>query len=167
MDISQLSPKYKIRKLTEADIDSIYALSISNPLFYQHCPPYVTRERILKEMYALPPRTTYGDKYYIGFWNDEELIAVMDLILNYPNIETAFIGLFMMIASKQGVGIGSNIITDLCEYLKSLGYRYVRLGYTKGNPQSQAFWTKNLFISIGIEYETDGYIVVVLQRSLW
>lgn len=36
----------------------------------------------------------YADKYYIGYFEGEKLVAVMDLILNFPNKETAFIGFF-------------------------------------------------------------------------
>lgn len=28
----------------------------------------------------MPPKKTYDDKYYIGFWNGRELFAIMDLI---------------------------------------------------------------------------------------
>ena len=36
------------------------------------------------------------DKYYLGFFAGDELVAVMDLILNYPKADIAFIGFFMM-----------------------------------------------------------------------
>lgn len=43
------------------------------------------------------------------------LIAVMDLILKYPNDETAFIGLFMVDSASQGKGTGTAIIEEcLC-----------------------------------------------------
>ena len=45
----------------------------------------------------------------------------------------------------QNKGVGSNIIGDVCNYLGQLGYRKVRIGVDKGNPQSNSFWKKNGF----------------------
>ena len=67
----------------------------------------------------------------------------MDLILGYPTDEIAFIGLFMTNRQYQNKGVGSNIIQDVCNYLKQLGYKKVRIGVDKENPQSNSFWKKN------------------------
>ena len=91
MDKVNISCKYDVRRLTENDVDEIYELSIENPLFYKYCPPFVTKESILEDMKALPSKMTYKDKYYIGFWEGETLIAVMDFITNYPNDNTVLL----------------------------------------------------------------------------
>ena len=166
MILSELSSTYTVRKLTERDVDAIYALSLGNPLFYRYCPPDVTRESILEDMRALPPHKTYEDKYYVGFWQQNQLLAVLDLILQYPDEKTAFIGLFMVDQSVQGRGVGTGMISELCDALHRLGYETVRLGYAKGNQQSLSFWLKNQFIPTGEERQNPGYTVVMLQRSL-
>ena len=166
INITELSSQYAVRRLTADDVELIYGLSIENPLFYQYCPPFVTRESILEDMKALPPRTTCADKFYIGFFRDEKLIAIMDLILHYPNGQTAFIGLFMMSRAEQGKGIGSKIIEEGVCYLKGCGFHSVRLAFAKGNPQSEAFWTKNGFAKTGTEHDNGGYIAVSMQRIL-
>ena len=71
MEISRLSQRYRVRRLTAADVDAIYALSRENPLFYQYCPPFVTKESILNDMTALPPRTPRDRKYYLGYFQGE------------------------------------------------------------------------------------------------
>ena len=166
MMLSELSTTYTVRKLTERDVDAIYALSLGNPLFYRYCPPDVTRESILEDMRALPPHKTYEDKYYVGFWQHNQLLAVLYLILQYPDKRTAFIGFFMVDQSVQGRGVGTRIISELCDALHRLGYETVRLGYAKGNQQSLSFWLKNQFIPTGEERQNAGYTVVMLQRSL-
>ncbi len=125
IDIAALSSKYTVRRLTVDDLERIYTLSLGNPLFFQYCPPFVTRERILEDMSALPPRMTPADKYYVGFFQDDKLIAVMDLITNYPDTHTVFIGLFMMEKSEQGRGIGSAIVSECAHYFKSVGGHYI------------------------------------------
>ena len=68
--------------------------------------------------------------------------------------------------SVQGHGIGSRIITELCVYLHSLGYEYIRLGYVDGNKQSESFWKKNQFTDTGLRNHTQDYTVVVMNRML-
>ena len=107
LDIEILSKSCSVRRLNQRDVDSIYDLCRENTVFYQYHPPFVTRESILKDMTALPPEKSMEDKYYLGFFAGDELVAVMDLILNYPKPDIAFIGFFMMNAQYQGRGIGS------------------------------------------------------------
>lgn len=166
LQINQISSKYEVKELTETDIDAIYELELGNPLYYLYCPPTVTKESVLKDMKALPPKKTYEDKYYIGFWDKEKLIAIMDLIVEYPNEDTAFVGLFMLEKSVQGNGVGTDIIAEFCSYMKNVGYSFVRLGYVKGNPQSRAFWLKNGFEETGVVCHNEKYDIIVLEKIL-
>ena len=104
MDVKDLSSTYHVRRLTAQDMDAIYELSIGNPLFYEYCPPYVTREGIAEDMRALPPGRHDRDKFYVGYFSGDELIAIMDLIFSYPAKSTAWIGLFMMDQRHQNRG---------------------------------------------------------------
>jgi RimJ/RimL family protein N-acetyltransferase len=148
MDIDLLSNTFDVRRLGEEDIDMIYDLSCKNEIFYQYHPPFVTRESIREDMSALPPDKEHKDKYYVGYFENKTLVSVMDLILDYPEKKIAFVGLFMMNSEYQGKGIGSKIIEECCKYLKTLGFEKIRLGVDKGNPQSNAFWKKNGFITV-------------------
>lgn len=148
MDVNLLSKSFKVRRLNKRDIDMIYDLSCENKIFYQYHPPFVTKESIEEDFEALPPNKSYQDKYYLGFFDGDILIAIIDLILSYPTKEIAFIGLFMTNIEYQNKGIGSNIIRDVCSYLKEIGYKRVRLGVDKGNPQSYHLWIKNNFETI-------------------
>ena len=85
MDIKKLSTKYNVRKVEAADIGKVYALCLENPMYYQYCPPMVTIKSIQDDLAALPKGKTYQDKYYVGFWEDNTLVAVLDLILKYPD----------------------------------------------------------------------------------
>ncbi|ADL05840.1 GNAT family N-acetyltransferase [Lacrimispora saccharolytica] len=166
MKIENLSEKYRVKRIEETDIPEVYALCKSNPLYYQHCPPNVTISSVKEELTVLPKGKKLEDKYYLGFYHSELLVAVIDLISGYPNGETVFIGFFMIDQHIQKKGIGTSIISEVCRYLKKIGFTYVRLGYIKGNPQSEAFWTKNHFIKTGEEVQTDSYVIVVMQRTL-
>lgn len=148
MNIGLLSKKYQVRALDIKDVDIIYEMSCKNEIYYKYHSPFVTKESIVEDMKALPPNKSYDDKYYVGFFEGDSLVANMDLILGYPTDETAFIGLFMTNVLYQNKGVGSDIIKDVCNYLKQLGYRKARIGVDKGNPQSNSFWEKNGFYII-------------------
>jgi len=47
-----------------------------------------------------------------------------------------------------------------------MDFTCVRLGYVKGNPQSEAFWIKNYFKKTDEEVQKNDHDVVVMQRCL-
>lgn len=169
MNYTNFSKTYCVRTLKEHEIPLILALCEKNTQFYEHCPPFVTAESILDDMRVLPQRKVNEpqDKYYLGYFDPAgRLVAVMDFIDHYPTVKSAFIGFFMTELTLQGHGVGSAIITELCEYLHSLGYESVRLGYVDGNQQSEAFWKKNQFTNTGLRNHTPDYTVIVMNRDL-
>ena len=160
MRIDNLSTRFKVRPLGEADIDAIYALSCDNEIFYQYHPPFVSKESIRSDMAELPPGKTYEDKFYLGFFDSNRLIALMDLILDFPSNGIAFIGLFMMKKEYQGKGIGSSIIGECISCLQKEGFIRIQLGTDKDNPQSNSFWLKNHFHKMS---ERNDYIIRELK----
>ena len=169
MDYTKFSDTYTVRRLLRDDIPSIFALCEKNPQYYEHCPPFVTPEKIEADMKAMPQRKTgqEQDKYYLGYFDvHQRLVAVMDFIDHYPDAQSGFIGFFMMEKDLQGTGVGSSIITELCACLVQWDYQYIRLGYVDGNEQSRSFWLKNQFTDTGLRDHTNDYTVVVMNRFL-
>ena len=165
MDIQQLNDRYQITVLCSENIPDILQLCMGNPLFYQHCPPLPSAQSIWQDMHALPTGKTAADKYYLGFWEGEKLIAVLDLILRYPDEQTAFIGFFMLNAEAQGKGLAAAIIHQLLQRLKN-GFSFVRLGYVQSNCQSERFWKRMGFEETGTVTRTDSYQIVIAQKKL-
>ena len=166
MNIQHLSNQYSVRDLLPADAEMVYDALKNNTIFYEYHPPMVTVESILQDMAALPPNKGYEDKHYIGFFLDDVLVAVMDLIENYPRPGTAMIGFFAMNSHLQGSGIGTAIISESVTYLAQLSFEKVRLGIDNGNPQSKSFWTKNGFKLTGEEFPNDFSSVFMMERKL-
>lgn len=155
-----------VKQFTEEDIPDIYVLCKGNPTYYRYMKMEPTPENLRESMTALPRGMTMEDKLFAGFYQDGCLIALLDLIIGYPDSDTAFIGWFMMSKAQQGAGIGSAIVKDILDCLKKEGFSYVRLGYIKGNPESEGFWKKNGFLPAGVESKTDDYTIVVMKRRL-
>ena len=165
MDLSALSKCYSIRKMDDSDADSILELCRGNAQYYLYCQAEPSREQILNDLHITPPGIDPSDKYYIGFYDGNTLVAVMDLIDGYPGPDTAFIGFFMMRKEFQGNQVGSAIIQETAAYLKTLGMTAIQLGIDKGNPQSTHFWKKNGFV-VKEEIDRGGWTVLLAEKTL-
>ena len=161
-----LSQKFIVRPLTEADVDEILALCAGNEQFYRYHPPLATRESILEDMTALPPGKCAEEKHYLGFFDGETLAAVLDLIERYPQDDTAYIGFFMTKKERQGCGLGSTLVGELMDELRRERFCKVRLAVDKGNPQSKAFWEKNGFALTGEEFPHDDSAYLPMECAL-
>ena len=159
-------PAFTIRKLTESDIPAMLQLCQANPLYYQHMKMEPTSENLKQSMTALPPKKTAEDKYFVGFFDNSKLAAILDLIVGYPRPEIAFIGWFILDKEYQGRGIGSQLVEDILARLRECQYSAVRLGYIKTNPQSRVFWQKNGFVPTGQESQEEQYTVVIMEKTL-
>lgn len=166
MDIQDFSEQFNVRILNDSDVPQIYELCKNNRIYYKYCPPFVSEESICKDMSALPPNKSPEDKFYVGYFDNEKLIAVLDLIREYPVKDTVFIGFFMVDISAQNKGVGSEIIAELCLCLQKYNYSHVRLGWVEGNKQAESFWHKNGFEETGVTSQTETYRIIFAQRDI-
>lgn len=165
IDIKKFSNKYVIRKLHHDDIEVIYNFCKSNTQYYEYCEKEPSIELIERDLEITPPGIPIEQKYYIGFFEGDKLVAVMDLEDGYPDEDYAYIGFFMMNHKLQGNGIGTKIVSDVFEYLRELGFQKCMLGIDKDNPQSNHFWKKNGFEIVREVVQEEGTILVA-EREL-
>lgn len=165
IQIEKLSGAYTIRRLTDADVPMLYAWMLRNDQYFRYCGGSTTPERVRQDLTLCPPGTTPAQKHYVGFFDADTLVAVMDLIDGYPDADTAFIGFFMMNKDLQGQGTGTAIVREVLAALRALGYTAVRLGIDKENPQSDHFWRKNGFTVLREAAQERG-IVLLAERRL-
>ena len=166
MNLSSAFPGCTVRALTEADIPEMYALCAGNPLYYEHFGAPLTQESLRADLTALPPGTAPEQKHFVGLWRDNKLIALLDLICDFPAPGTAYIGWFILAAGVQGQGVGSQLIAQLCTALTAAGMKKIRLAYVQTNPQSKRFWAKNGFSPTGEESDMGSYRAVLMERML-
>ena len=165
IDITKLSTRYNVYKLDDSDVDRILELCKGNPQYYRYTEAEPEREEILNDLHITPPGVDESNKYYVGFYHNKELIEVLDLIDGYPKTEIAYIGFFMMNIRYHGEQIGTAIVDEVQNYLKSTGKAAIRLGIDKGNPQSTYFWRKNGFEMVS-EVDVNGWTKIVAEKQL-
>lgn len=167
IDIKKFSTSYQVRKLNPVDANKVFALVQSNPTYYNYCPPQATRHSILEDMKVVPADKSMADKYFVGFFTDDnQLVAVMDLISGYPTPDSVWIGFFMVDSQFQGKGLGSSIVEAVLSAVKDDNFKQVSLAYARGNAQSEQFLLKNKFVKTGQEVSMPGYVVVIMDRVL-
>lgn len=165
IEIKKLSKKYDVRKLNSDDVQMIYVFCKRNTQYYEYCGKELSMKLIENDLEITPPGIPIEQKYYIGFFDNDKLAAIMDLEDGYPNCDYVYIGFFMMDFELQGRGIGSMIISEALEYLHEQGFEKSQLGIDKDNPQSNHFWRKNGFEIIR-EAELDEGIILVAEKRL-
>ncbi|HEL2056074.1 TPA: GNAT family N-acetyltransferase [Streptococcus suis] len=165
MKISLFSSRFQVRKLTEADLEQVLALYQTNPLYFEHFPPLPSLESLANDRVDCPPGKSLSDKYFLGFWEHNRLVAILDLIDGYPTVEIAYMGLFMVDANLSGQGLGSMIMAELLPQLATR-FKKFRLGYVESNPQSSHFWAKLGFFPTGEVKELAGRRIVLSEYYL-
>lgn len=157
---------YHVKELRKEHGSEVLALYQGNPQYFQHMQVKISASIFYEDLCALPFGKTKTDKAMIGLYEAGHLFAIFDLVQGYPEERTLFIGFFMMEKTVQGKGRGSALIQQLKAFARTHGFLYLRLGYVKGNRQSECFWKKQGFTPVGIEVRQNSYIVCVMQTLL-
>lgn len=147
MKLSSFKTKYTVKKLSSEDVCEIYDLCKSNVQYYHYAKQELTHESILSDIDELPQGKTKSDKYYLGFYEKDLLVAIIDLIDMFPDKQTIYISFFMIRKSQQGKGIASAIIKELIQHFKQNEYHFVRLSVILENKEAMQFWKKIGFVS--------------------
>ncbi len=165
-NLSGMHLPYQIHTLTEDDLEKMYSLCKANKIYYEHMRFEPTCENLRESMTALPQSRTLADKHFVGFFENGQLLAILDLIENYPDQGTAWIGWLITDTSYQRSGLGTTIVKALCSYLKQNHFHTIALAYIKGNPQSEHFWLKQGFQPYGDEVKGDLYTMIKMQKYI-
>ena len=147
LDIDALSTSHQVRRITQADIADVYALCKSNQKYYAYTNAAPTVESLTEIISRVPDGAEAKDKFFVGFYDRDRLVSVLDLITGYPEKDDAFIGWFMVDGHLQRQGIGSQIFADVRAAMTGQGYDYLSLSCEKENTEAIAFWQSQGFKS--------------------
>jgi ATP-binding cassette subfamily B protein len=140
LNVDALSTSHKVRQITQGDISDVYALCKSNQKYYAYTNTAPTVESLTEIISRVPEGASYCGKHFVGFYEEDKLVAVLDLITGYPESDDAFIGWFMVDGQMQRKGIGSQIFADVRAAMAAQGYDYLALFCEKENADAIAFW---------------------------
>ena len=84
LHIQNFSKNYQIKQLTEVDLDEMLLFCQENTTYYHYHPAQVTKELLKKDLFDIPQNKSYEDKYFVGYYEKDTLIALLDLIDHFP-----------------------------------------------------------------------------------
>lgn len=109
----------------------------------QHRAPTATDA--LEIMTLCPPGMGADDKFVLAIVVGDEVIGCADLVRGYPDAQTAYLGLLLLIAEWQGRGTGSRLVARLMEMAAGWGCTTMRLAVIETNEPALHFWSKHGF----------------------
>ena len=149
LDIGALSTSHQVRAITPEDISDVYELCRSNRKYYEYTNEAPTVESLTRIISRVPEGADSGSKHFVGFYQGERLVSVLDLICGWPDGNDAFIGWFMVDGSLQRQGIGSQIFADVRAAMAAQGYDGLSLSCERENAEAIAFWQAQGFRAEG------------------
>lgn len=89
---------------------------------------------------TLPPGKSYAEKFNFGIYEGSQLVGLLDFIQGYPERETDFVGLLLLLPSARQKGVGSQVQKKIVKLAKNHGAKKIRLAVLRNNPQAIKFW---------------------------
>jgi GNAT superfamily N-acetyltransferase len=133
-----------VRDLDQDDVEALQGLIESFPAYTEKItghPP--SPSDALSVLIAVPPGFNPEGKRTIGIWEGEELIAFADVLLGYPDPETAYIGLLIVHGSRHGEGLGRELHKAVLKRIRQETVaQQIRLGIVETNADAaEPFWS--------------------------
>lgn len=139
--------EYRCIRLTKKHRDDIYNLEKSNTYYYDILLNHsVTPEESLSDIDSIPEGFPRSQKFFFGIYQENQLIAVIDYLVGYnlehtDDIQTLWIGFFMVHKEYQRSGIGQRIIDAFIHTAKENTIHKIQLACIEGNEQGIPFWS--------------------------
>jgi len=160
-EIQKRLSDYKIISIKKDNFEQAFEVYDTNQNFFLLTQgSKATMESSVNDIDALPPNCDMEQKIYVCICEQDKIIAVMDLIMEFPEKSVFWIGLLLIHGDMQGKKIGSKIVTAVLDAAKSAGYRTAQLGVIENNVMAIKFWQRHGFERFG---QSDNIVVMARQ----
>ena len=96
----------------------------------------------------LPPSKTLDDKFIYGVYRNKKIVALLDILRDYPEKDIWWIGLMLIHPLYRGSGLGRTIYSAVEGSIHQMGVKEIRLGVLEENASGYGFWQRMGFIQI-------------------
>ena len=142
-----------LTEITPDEVGAVQELIESDPGYTERITGYPPGAADAQSLLMMrPDGLAEEQKVVLGFFEDQELIAVVDLLRGYPNERTAFIGLLEVHKKHQGRGAGAAAYRAVERYVEQTWPEIMtlRLAVVDTNAeQAKGFWEKQGFEATG------------------
>ncbi|MDO4199117.1 MAG: GNAT family N-acetyltransferase [Erysipelotrichaceae bacterium] len=165
-DISNLSTEYEVRKIDEDDLYDVFNMYRENRKYYKSNNVKPSTKTLTRMITTLPEGVDKKQKCFSGFYDsNDELVALLDMIVGYPSEKEVYINWFTVDANLQNRGIGSQLFADIRASLMGNGYKKVHLEVREENEEALRFWNNQGFKETGnvIGYDIHRTVELVMD----
>lgn len=136
-------PDFEIRLLTLADQEALLKLEQSNPRYHQYFSPEpLTMTEVQHDLTAYPDELAAAQKQVFGFYLAHRLVAVLDVLNQYPQEQFLFVGLLMVNKAYQRKSVGRVIVTGLMQAALQANITAIQLTRVTADEGVARFWQK-------------------------
>ena len=97
----------------------------------------------------LAPGKSYEDKFVFCVLNpDENIVAVVDILRDYPEEGIWFVGLVFVARTERGQGLGSRLVEAICTHIPKQGGHAARIAVADKNIDAMRFWERAGFSTL-------------------
>ncbi|HZL18462.1 MAG TPA: GNAT family N-acetyltransferase [Polyangia bacterium] len=117
----------------------------------------------------LPPGKSPADKQVLGVMADEEMIGVVELLRDHPQLRDWYIGLLLLVPQSRGAGLGSSLVDEIVQRVRAADGAALHLIVRENNPRAIAFWRRHHFEEIDRRIQdlgTQRNLVLKMVRRL-
>ena len=157
---------YYTKVLNSEDVVDIFEILKTNQEYTQLIGEEASLTSAQNILADLPPDKTLEDKMVIGFYQQDKLVAIVDLVQDYPASQHIFLGLLIVDKRYQGQGKGSFILRGLLSAISKSGFSYCDIGVIDKNERAINFWRKNSFSRTGVAYNHQNYNVIMMSKHI-
>jgi ribosomal protein S18 acetylase RimI-like enzyme len=133
------------------------------------CPPGPAEAQAL--FTALPAGKGYEDKMVIGvFASSHELVGVLDVVRDYPELGKWYLGLLMLEPARRGQGLGERLYRAFEQWAAASGARAIRLSVAGQNGRAYRFWRRLGFVELErrppARFGAKESVMIIMERAL-
>lgn len=118
----------------------------------------------------LPPNKLPSDKFNFCIIHNNQIVALVDVVRDYPDDHIWWIGLLLIHPSYRGTGLGGRIYRLLEHLVCSMRGKEIRLGVLAENEPALHFWKRMGFTQIltkhGMKIGEKSHTVHVFGKQL-
>ena len=141
-DLRKELTEYRIVPIDENNVEDAFKLMQTNVYFYLKTQSHsLNLDECKEDITALPPNTNLEQKFFMGVYSGNDMIAVLDYVEGYPNENVVYLGFFMLHANNHGKGTGRQFINTFIQAAKNNDFLEIKLACYETNEIGYLFWS--------------------------
>ena len=135
-------PEYIVEFVTTENLSKYEGIFYSNTEYYLITDGHPATKQDCIETVEFGNNYPKDMSYCIGISSKNEAVAFISFFEGYPDVNTLYIGLFLMNEPFKRKSIGTKIMTSLIEEAFIANYTCIKLSVQDNNISGYSFWTK-------------------------